>query len=77
MDFPGTLLALTLILAVAGLIFANVGLGLAIGGQPVIDASTFSAVVMVVVATTLVSPPLLTWGLGHQRQVLTEGRLPR
>ncbi|MSP56068.1 MAG: cation:proton antiporter [Myxococcales bacterium] len=48
-----------------GLIFANVGLGLAIAGQPVIDASTFSAVVMMILVTTLVTPPLLTWAIAR------------
>jgi Kef-type K+ transport system membrane component KefB len=47
-----------------GLIFANVGLGLSIGGRPLIDASLFAAVVVVVIVTTLVTPPLLKWRLG-------------
>jgi Kef-type K+ transport system membrane component KefB len=39
-----------------GLIFANIGLGLTVGGRPVIDRSTFSAVVVMVIVTTLVTP---------------------
>jgi Kef-type K+ transport system membrane component KefB len=43
-----------------GLIFANIGLSLTIGGQRVVDPAEFSAVVVMVVLTTLMTPPLLT-----------------
>jgi len=52
-----------------GLIFAGIGAGLtlpsAVGGAPVpvIDAATFGAVVIMVVVTTLVTPPALKWAL--------------
>lgn len=46
-----------------GLIFANIGLGLSILGKPVIDKSTFSTVVVMVIVTTLVTPPALKWSL--------------
>lgn len=46
-----------------GLIFASIGLGLTIRGAPVLDAGTFSAVVVMVMATTLLTPPLLKWSL--------------
>lgn len=46
-----------------GLIFANIGLGLAVGGEAMITASTYSAVVIMVVVTTLVTPPALAWSL--------------
>lgn len=46
-----------------GLIFANIGLGLTIRGEHVIDASLYSAVVAAVMLTTLVTPPLLRWRL--------------
>jgi Kef-type K+ transport system membrane component KefB len=46
-----------------GLIFANIGLGLKIAGEPVIDAKAFGALVGVVVLTTVVTPPLLAWSL--------------
>jgi Kef-type K+ transport system membrane component KefB len=45
-----------------GLIFANIGLTLHIRGEPVIDAAMFSAIVIMVSVTTLVSPPLLKLG---------------
>ncbi len=47
-----------------GLIFANVGLGLTSQGRPVVDRDTYAAIVIVVLATTLVTPPALRWGLG-------------
>jgi Kef-type K+ transport system membrane component KefB len=44
-----------------GLIFANMGLTLTVAGQPVIDQSVFSAVVVMVIATTVMTPPTLKW----------------
>ncbi len=46
-----------------GLIFASIGTTLTIGGVPVINQSVFSAVVLMVVVTTLVTPPALAWSL--------------
>ncbi|MGV3720208.1 MAG: cation:proton antiporter [Actinomycetota bacterium] len=51
-----------------GLIFANIGLTLHVIGpggklEPVVSSSTFSAVVIMVMVTTLVTPPLLKWAL--------------
>lgn len=46
-----------------GLIFANMGLGLTIAGTPVIARTTYSAVVIMVIVTTLVTPPALRWSL--------------
>jgi Kef-type K+ transport system membrane component KefB len=48
-----------------GLIFANIGLALSIGGQRIVDHATFSAVVVMVVVTTLVTPPALRWSLSR------------
>ncbi|QDT64796.1 cation:proton antiporter [Calycomorphotria hydatis] len=47
-----------------GLIFANEGSKLVADGVSVIDASTYSAIVVMVMVTTLVTPPLLSWSLG-------------
>jgi Kef-type K+ transport system membrane component KefB len=49
-----------------GLIFANIGLALTVRGEPVIDRSTFSAVVVMVMVTTLVTPLALKWSLGRR-----------
>lgn len=46
-----------------GLIFANIGLGLTIAGRPVLAATTYSAIVIMVIVTTLVTPPALRWSL--------------
>jgi len=42
-----------------GLIFAGIGAKLAIGNEPVVSTGTYSAVVIMVIVTTLVTPPLL------------------
>jgi Kef-type K+ transport system membrane component KefB len=42
-----------------GLIFANIGLGLTLSGQPIVDQGIFSAVVIMVIVTTIATPPLL------------------
>jgi Kef-type K+ transport system membrane component KefB len=46
-----------------GLIFANIGLQLHIGGEGIISPTTFTAVVIMVMVTTLLTPPLLGWSL--------------
>jgi len=48
-----------------GLIFANIGLGLTLAGQPIVDQAIFSAVVIMVIVTTMATPPLLKWSLGR------------
>lgn len=47
-----------------GLIFAGIGTTLTLDGQPVLSPALFSAVVLMVVATTLVAPIGLRWALG-------------
>ena len=46
-----------------GLIFAAIGQGLMDQGKPVIDPPVYSAIVVMVMVTTLVTPPLLSWSL--------------
>ena len=46
-----------------GLIFASIGLGLSIHGERVVDPALFSAVVLVVLVTTVLTPPALQWSL--------------
>ena len=48
-----------------GLIFANVGLTLSLHGRPILDQSTFAAVLVMVVVTTMVTPPALKWSLSR------------
>jgi Kef-type K+ transport system membrane component KefB len=49
-----------------GLIFANIGLTLLVNGQAVVDRSVFSAVVVMVIATTAMTPPALKWSFERQ-----------
>jgi Kef-type K+ transport system membrane component KefB len=44
-----------------GLIFAGIGLTLSVGGHPVVSTAIYSAVVIMVMVTTFVTPPLLKW----------------
>jgi Kef-type K+ transport system membrane component KefB len=46
-----------------GLIFAAAGRALTVAGKPLFDESVFSAIVVMVVATTLLAPPSLKWAL--------------
>jgi Kef-type K+ transport system membrane component KefB len=46
-----------------GLIFANIGIGLMVHGERIVDPATFSAIVVMVIVTTMVTPPALTWSL--------------
>ena len=53
-----------------GLIFAGIKTSLTLPNtqsisKPVVSAATFSAVVIMVIITTLVTPPLLKWSLGR------------
>jgi Kef-type K+ transport system membrane component KefB len=50
-----------------GLIFASIGLGLSVNGEAIIDRAVYSAVVIMVMLTTLVTPPLLKWSLNRRR----------
>jgi Kef-type K+ transport system membrane component KefB len=50
-----------------GLIFANIGVTLSVGGRPVLGGGEFAAIVAMVLATTLVTPPLLRWRMGRER----------
>jgi Kef-type K+ transport system membrane component KefB len=49
-----------------GLIFANIGLTLVVRGEHIIDAATYTAVVIMVMLTTLITPPALKWSLGRR-----------
>jgi Kef-type K+ transport system membrane component KefB len=50
-----------------GMIFANIGMTLTLGGQPVVAPATFSAVVVMVIVTTMLTPPALKWAMEGQR----------
>ena len=42
-----------------GLIFASVGLGLAVAGERIVSVATYTSIVVMVIVTTLITPPLL------------------
>ena len=46
-----------------GLIFAGIGTSLTLQGQPLLSQGVFSAVVLMVLVTTLLTPPGLRWAL--------------
>ncbi|MDP2272507.1 MAG: cation:proton antiporter [Archangium sp.] len=49
-----------------GLIFASIGSQLTVKGERVVDANIFSAVVVMVIVTTMVTPPVLKWSLNRK-----------
>ena len=51
-----------------GLIFAGVGLTQSVGGKPILDESSFAAIVVMVMVTTLITPPLLQWSFTRVRK---------
>lgn len=57
-----------------GLIFANMGLMLTLAGEPIISSSIYSAIVAMVIVTTMVTPPALTWSLSRRGRVGEEPR---
>ncbi|MBI5867377.1 MAG: cation:proton antiporter, partial [candidate division Zixibacteria bacterium] len=44
-----------------GLIFASVGMGLSLAGERIVSPEVYSAVVIMIIITTLITPPLLSW----------------
>jgi Kef-type K+ transport system membrane component KefB len=48
-----------------GLIFASIGLTLTVAGERIVDQNVFSGVVVMVIVTTLVTPPALKWSLSR------------
>jgi Kef-type K+ transport system membrane component KefB len=53
-----------------GLIFATMGAKLTLGGEPVISPATYSAIVIMVIVTTLVTPPALKWSIERRKRAL-------
>jgi Kef-type K+ transport system membrane component KefB len=54
-----------------GLIFANMGMALTLAGVAILTPPLYSAIVVMVIVTTLITPPALKWSLG--RAVAREG----
>ena len=51
-----------------GLIFAGVGLTLSVGGERILDEAIFAAILVMVMVTTLITPPLLQWSFARSRE---------
>lgn len=51
-----------------GLIFAGVGLTLSVGGERVVDQALFAAVLLMVMVTTFITPPLVQWSFGRSKR---------
>jgi Kef-type K+ transport system membrane component KefB len=50
-----------------GLIFASMGVSVTLGGRPLLGPAQYSAIVIMVIATTLITPPALKWSLARRR----------
>lgn len=50
-----------------GLIFASIGASMTLGGRPLLSSATFSAIVVMVIVTTMLTPPALKWSLARGR----------
>jgi Kef-type K+ transport system membrane component KefB len=48
-----------------GLIFAGIGLTLMVKGERILDEAVFSAILIMVIVTTIVTPPLLQWSFAR------------
>ena len=60
-----------------GLIFAGIGLTLTLGGERIVDPGVFSAVVIMVIVTTMATPPLLKWSLSRGSRGESSGESAR
>lgn len=56
-----------------GLIFAGMGLTLTMDGQPLLGSGEFAAVVAMVLATTVLTPPLLRWQMSRRAPTALRG----
>ena len=56
-----------------GLIFAGVGLTLSIGGERIVDEAVFAAILVMVMVTTLITPPLLQWSFFRSEEKKGKG----
>jgi Kef-type K+ transport system membrane component KefB len=56
-----------------GLIFAAQGVKITIDGHPLIEPDVYGALVLCIMATTIVTPPMLAWRL---RQVMARRSKP-
>ena len=55
-----------------GLIFAGIGVTLHLAGEPVINSAVYGAVIIMVIVTTMVTPPLIKWRFSSPRHRSSE-----
>jgi Kef-type K+ transport system membrane component KefB len=60
-----------------GLIFAAIGATLTVRGERVLSPGTYSAVVIMVIVTTMITPPALKWSLGRAARGATDSEIPK
>jgi Kef-type K+ transport system membrane component KefB len=56
------------------IVYASIGRSLSLGGRPVLDEGLYSALVFVVIATTLLTPAALKWSFGREAAPVAEPR---
>jgi len=59
-----------------GLIFASIGAGLTLHGHRVINDEVFAATVIMVIVTTLITPPALKWTLARGDRIKSQSNAP-
>jgi Kef-type K+ transport system membrane component KefB len=59
-----------------GLIFASIGAGLTLHGHRVISDEVFAATVIMVIVTTLITPPALKWTLARGDRIKSQRQAP-
>jgi Kef-type K+ transport system membrane component KefB len=59
-----------------GLIFAGIGATLTVHGERILSPATYSAVVIMVIITTMITPPALKWSLGRAARAVADGETP-
>lgn len=60
-----------------GLIFANIGASLTVRGEHIVDGATYSATVVMVIVTTMLTPPALKWSLQRKKTTGQEANAPQ
>jgi Kef-type K+ transport system membrane component KefB len=59
-----------------GLIFASIGATLTVKGEHILSGGTYAAVVIMVIITTMLTPPALKWSLGRAARARADRETP-
>jgi Kef-type K+ transport system membrane component KefB len=60
-----------------GLIFAGIGATLTVHGERILSPATYSALVIMVIITTMITPPALKWSLGRAARAVADNEISR